>query len=510
MSGIALLLPDSQMYQKSEEIIQEKEHHIIYRKETSIDTVVTEARKAIAEGANIVVARGHQAREIKRYTKVPVVEIVMTAQELGLAIVKAKEIIRKEYPIIGIFSWEGMLCDTTYFEELFQVKILRYYLDDQNAWENTINDAIQKKMDFLIGGEKCVKYANQKGIPALPFTTTGEALKVAIGNAETLYYMSQVEQHNYAQLFTVLDSSFNGIIKTDEMGNVLLINRVMEQILQIKSDKVLGMPVTDLLEGIDREIFGRVLLGTMDNYSTFINTAEQALVVIVEPIVVEENVTGTIVSCNCMKRMNWSGEDTMREQFLHGFVARGNLDDLVKRMPSLKKVADMAKLYAASSSPILIEGKSGQELEDLCQGIHNYSLRKNGPFLVINMASLTEEQQMKALFGDGEEIGAVMKANYGTIVIRAIDKLILPVQQNMLQVISKKHRSSSPIDNDSARKIDVRIIGCTSKNLTQLKNKGLFRKDLYYLLETFKLIIPNLSERKEDVAILLDEYIKKY
>lgn len=510
MSGIALLLPEPQLFQQAQEIIKEKENHVIVVKETTIDTVVGEAHKAIAEGANIVVARGHQARDVKAFTKVPVVEIVITAQELGLVIVKAKEILRKDYPVIGIFSWKGMLCDTTYFEELFRVKILRYNLDDQNSWTSQVDDAIEKGIDFLIGGEKCVKYANQMGIPAMLFATTGEALRVALDNAETMYYMSQVEQHNYAQLFTVLDSSFNGIIKTDEEGNVLLINRVMEQILQISSDRALGRTVTDLLDGLDKEIFGKVLQGGMDNYSTFINTYEQALVVMIEPIVVEGVITGTILSCNRMKRMSLGGEETMREQFLHGFVAKGSLDDLSRRMPSLKSVVNTAKLYAQSSSPILIEGKTGQELEALCAGIHNYSLRKNGPFIVINMSGLVKEQQMEVLFGMDEDIGVVMKANYGTLVIRAIDKLTLPAQYNLLQVISRKRRSVISIDNEGSQKIDVRIIGCTSKKLSEFKQNGLLRRDLYYLLQTFKLTIPDLRERKEDVTIMVDEYIKKY
>ena len=80
-------------------------------------------------GANIVVARGSQAHEIKINTNMPVVEITLTARELGLAIVKAKKIVKKENPLIGVFFWRGMLCDTADFDELFGVRILRQDLD---------------------------------------------------------------------------------------------------------------------------------------------------------------------------------------------------------------------------------------------------------------------------------------------------------------------------------------------------------------------------------------------
>lgn len=510
MAGIAMLLPDAQLCRQAEEVIKKKKHHVVYIKETTIDTVVLEARNAIAKGANIVISRGSQASAVKQHTNVPVVEIELTTQELGLSIVKAKKILKKKHPVIGIFFWKGMLGDTSKFEELFDVKIIRRDLDGDTSWVELVDDAIVRGMDFLISGEQCVNYANQKGIPAMLFRTTGEALQVALNNAEKMYYTSSVEQQSYAQFISVLDSAFNGIIKTDAEGSILLMNRVMEQFLKTTSGEVLGRHVTEVLEGLERDTFNRVLDGSMDSYSTFINTNYQALVVVVDPIAVEGMITGTIVSCNMMKRLNWDREENMREQFLRGFVAKGSLDELTARMPSLKKVADLAKLYAQSSSPILVEGKTAQELEDLCQGIHNYSLRRNGPFLVVNVAGIREDDQMRILFGEGEDKGLLMQANYGTIVIRAIDKLTLNSQYHLLQAIRKKRRVSSIVDNDNVQELDVRIIGCTSKNLVELKRSGRMRKDLYYLFQTFRLTVPDFTERKEDVRILVDEYVKKY
>ena len=510
MAGIALLLPDALLCRQAEEIIKKKKHHVVYIKETTIDTVVLEARNAIAKGANIVISRGSQASAVKQHTNVPVVEIELTAQELGMSIVKAKKILKKKKPVIGIFFWKGMLCDTSNFEELFDVKIIRRDLNNDRAWVEVVEEAIIRGMDFLISGEQCVNYANQKGIPAMLFRTTGEALQVALNNAEKMYYTSQVEQQSYAQFISVLDSAFNGIIKTDADGSVLLMNRMMEQLLKASSEELLGRHITEVLEGLDQDSFGQVLNGSMDSYSTFINTNYQALVVVVEPIAVDGVITGTIVSCNMMKRLNWDREENMREQFLRGFVAKGSLDELAVRMPSLKNVVDLAKLYAQSASPILVEGKTAQELEDLCQGIHNYSLRRNGPFLVVNVAGIREDDQMKILFGEGEDKGLLMQANYGTIVIRAIDKLTLNAQYHLLQAIRKKRRISSIVDNDNVQELDVRIIGCTSKKLVELKRNGKMRKDLYYLLQTFRLTVPEFSERKEDVRILVEEYVKKY
>ena len=514
MAGIALLLPEEEMCQQAMEMIDcgepHGENHIIYIKQTKIDNVVLETKKAVAMGANIVVARGSQAHEIKINTNMPVVEIMLTARELGLAIVKAKRIVKKENPLIGIFFWKGMLCDTEDFDELFGVRILRQDLDREHSWHEMIDRAVTDGVDFLISGEMCVRYANEKGLPAMVFHTTPEALRIAVKSAEKLYRMSLIERQNYAQFVSVLDSAFNGIIKTSEEGRILLMNRVMEQILDIRPEKVLGEHIVDVLEGLDREIFDRVLRGTMDNYSTFINTKDQALVVLIEPIVVDGEITGTIVSCNKMRRMNWNRGENVQEQFLRGLTARGNLDELAAKRPSLKAAVDAAKIYAQSASPILIVGKTGQEMEELCQGIHNYSLRKGGPFVMINMAGIGEQDQMRILFGEREEPGILIQANYGTLVIRAIDKLTLNAQYRLLQAFRQKRLSISTIDNDYIQELDIRIIGCTSKQLQEILKSGKFRKDLYYLLQTFRLAVPDFSDRKEDVKVLVGEHMKKY
>ena len=142
MAGIAMLLPEKEMCELAENLVSKERGHVVYIKQTKIDTVVLEARKALTLGANIVIARGSQAHEVKVNTNVPVVEIGLTARELGLAIVKAKKILKKQNPLIGIFFWKGMLCDTTNFEELFNVKILRHDLDRGDSWFEVLDQAI--------------------------------------------------------------------------------------------------------------------------------------------------------------------------------------------------------------------------------------------------------------------------------------------------------------------------------------------------------------------------------
>ncbi len=515
MSGIALFVPTDEMYEQAQKILKEKDNHVMILKKIRTEDAVTEAQRAISEGVNIIIARGRQAVEIKSNTNVAVAEIVMTAQELGLLVMRAKGIVERDCPKIGIFGWGDMLSDTTYFNELYHVDLRRYILKDVEEWRNTMERAGEDKLDIIIGGEAALDGAYQMGIPGIYMSSTGEAIRVALKNAESLYYMAEIEQHNYAQFSTILDSAFNGIIKVSVAGKVLVINRAMEQILGCNSEKCIGKPVAGLLNGLDEKALKQILEGKAENYSTFLTLKDQSLVVSVEPIVVGKGIDGAIISCNRLKRLDMNDKDVRKEQYLRGYVAYGTFDDISRNLKDMRKVVELARLYAQSSSPMLIEAISGPELDAVAQGIHNYSMRKNGPFIMINMAGLSQDQQMRTLFGSrnegtGElEPGAIAEANHGTLVIQSIDKLPLPAQYNLAKVIRTKRLMRSGQIEDTLM-IDTRIIACTAKNLTELRRKFEFRSDLYFTLKSLRLKISNLKDRREDVEYLLDLYTRKY
>ncbi len=515
MSGIALFVPSDEMYEQANAIVKEKDNHVVIVKKIKTEDAVTEAQMAISQGVNIIIARGRHAVEIKKHTNVAVAEIVMTAQELGLLVNQAKSIVDKECPRIGIFGWGDMLSDTTYFNQLYHIELKRYILNEWEEWRNTLSKAKQDNLDIIIGGDAALDGAYQMGIPGLYIASTGEAIRVALKNAESLYYMSEIEQHNYAQFSTVLDSAFNGIMKVGIAGKILVVNRAMEQIVGHTSGSILGKLATQVLVGLDEKALGKILSGESENYSTFLTIQQQSVVVSIEPIVVGDRTDGAIISCNRLKRLDIDDKDVMKEQYLKGHVAHGTFEDISNNLKDMRKVVELAKLYAQSSSPMLIEAISGPELESITQGIHNYSMRKNGPFIMINMAGLSQDQQMRTLFGiqgdrqEMQEPGALADAHHGTLVIQSIDKLTLPTQYNLARVIRSKRLVRSGRIEDT-QMIDTRIIACTAKNLTDLRRQFLFRSDLYFTLKSLRLKIPNLKDRRDDVEYLLNVFTKKY
>lgn len=515
MSGIAVFVPDQEMYGQVEEILKEKEYHVKVLKVIETEEAVYEARKAISEqGINIIVARGKQLANIRWYTNVAVSEIQMTGQEMGVLVNRAKAAVGKENPKIAVFYWENMLCDTTYFDELYGVRLLRYQFKEDEEWRSVFARACEDHPDIIIGGKSTREAADRQGIPSLAFFSTGESIRTAMDNAESLYRMAQAEQRNYAQFSTILDSSFNGIMKVTNNGTVLVMNRVMEQITGVAEKNAVGMPVGKLFGELDGEILSKVISGGMENYTTFINQGSSTLVMVIEPIMVEGRPEGAILSCNRLKRLEIEEENRLHEQYLRGYVAHGTFEDIEQELPGLKDTIRLAKLYAQSSSPVLIEGYAGPEQDAICQGIHNYSLRKNNPFIAINLAGMSEDQQMKTLFGSADpkgkdvEKGAVWQADKGTLVIQSIDKMTLPVQYHFSKMLRSRRILFNSIEN--MKIVDIRIIACTSKDIDTCRRLNRMRSDLYYSLNALKIKIPGLCQRPDDMAYLLDSYMKKY
>ena len=124
MTKVALLVPYESILQAAEKVIDERHYKINYKKVIRTEDSVNEARMAIKAGARIIIARGLQAKLIKEYTNIPLVEMRFHSQEIGLLLKRAKAILAKENPVIGLIVFSNMLCNMTHMEERFDVKCI--------------------------------------------------------------------------------------------------------------------------------------------------------------------------------------------------------------------------------------------------------------------------------------------------------------------------------------------------------------------------------------------------
>lgn len=184
--------------------------------------------------------------------------------------------------------------------------------------------------------------------------------------------------------------------------------------------------------------------------------------------------------------------------------------------PKMLNVIKMIEHIADTKATVLIYGSTGTGKELAAKALHNYSSRKDKPFIKVNCAAIPDALLESELFGyeKGAFTGATVKkpgkfelANGGTIFLDEIGDISPNVQVKLLRVIQE--REIEHLGGISTIKIDVRIITATNKNLEELVKEGKFREDLYYRLNVIPVNMPSLKERKEDIPMLVDAFLKE-
>ena len=196
---------------------------------------------------------------------------------------------------------------------------------------------------------------------------------------------------------------------------------------------------------------------------------------------------------------------------------RYDFTNIVGRSEKMKKVLEMVSQIAKTESTVYIHGESGTGKELIAKAIHLASERKNKPFVAINCAALPETLMESELFGHekGSFTGAVRstkglftQAHEGTIFLDEIGDMPLSIQAKLLRALQE--RQFYPIGSEKPMEVDVRVIVATQKDLEGQVKQGLFREDLFYRVHVIPIYLPPLRERKEDIPLLVDYFLKKF
>ena len=189
---------------------------------------------------------------------------------------------------------------------------------------------------------------------------------------------------------------------------------------------------------------------------------------------------------------------------------------IVGHSPALESVIRTAQIAAAADVHILIEGETGTGKELMAQALQQSSQRAEKPFIIINCAALPHELVESLLFGhekgaftgaDERKDGYVQKANGGTLFLDEIGELALPLQGKLLRFV--ENGECQRVGSHQTEKVDVRILAATNRDLTRLIAEGTFRSDLFYRLSVVTLRLPNLKQRKKDIAELANHFLQQ-
>jgi DNA-binding NtrC family response regulator len=190
---------------------------------------------------------------------------------------------------------------------------------------------------------------------------------------------------------------------------------------------------------------------------------------------------------------------------------------IIGNSPEILRVINLANQVAGTSSTVLIYGETGSGKDLIAQAIHYNSPRSEAPFMPINCAALPEQLIESELFGyvKGAFTGALQnkrgffeEAAGGTLFLNEISEIPLRVQAKLLQAL--ENQEIRRLGQSKSIKVDVRILAATNIDLEDAVRKGSFRKDLFYRLKVFPIVVPPLRERKEDIPLLVRYFLDKF
>ena len=191
--------------------------------------------------------------------------------------------------------------------------------------------------------------------------------------------------------------------------------------------------------------------------------------------------------------------------------------NIIGKSEAMKKVLETVKSVSDRDATVLIRGESGTGKEKIAGAIHYHSIRRNGSFIRVSCAALNREILESELFGHekGAFTGAVKTrrgrfelANGGSIFLDDVDDIPLDMQVKLLRVLQE--RTFERVGGEETLSVDVRIICATKKDLLEHVKEGYFREDLFYRLNVVPINIPPLRERKEDIPLLINYFLKKF
>ena len=470
MGKIALFVPRTEMAAIARNLLAEKPYGISDVKTIRTDLAVGEASLAAANGATIIIARGLQASLIRENINVQVVEIVMTAQEMALLIKEAKRLVKKDRPVISVIGFENMFSDMSYFNEIYDIELRRYLVPMGERIEDAARMALDERPDVVIGGELVVEMAKKDGVPAVFFTATEDSLRNAMENAVILDMES--EKNHAAQIDTLLDYSFNAIVRIAPNREILSVNSRMCDILEAREEDLTDRNVQAVFPELSDESLRRVF-DRGEEYVLLMQINKVRMITELVPVWSSGHVESAVMTSHRVREegVTRSPIDRHNTNLLMP-AASSHFNNIVQESPSMKRTIELGKLFATSPFPVLLEAEAGPYIEGDCR-------------------TMTKDAQMDRFFRDG---GLLDTAGDGTLAILNIDSADERFFARLLPVFSRRR---------------VKVI-CTSRvPVEELFRKGLIGEEAYSYLAALRIRIPPLRERPEDLEHFITLYFRR-
>lgn len=298
-----------------------------------------------------------------------------------------------------------------------------------------------------------------------------------------------------------------GIASIDKLGKFIYCNKVFSNLIGIDQNEIISNNFMDLFSD---KVVKKIFFQEDEVNDEVVNLNNKKLIINKVNVYENNERIKSIISIKDISAIQVL-EDKIQNKFqAKGFVSKYTFESVVGESKIIKEKINIARKIAITDFSVLILGENGTGKEIFAQAIHNESLRKNKPFVAVNLSSLSDTLIESELFGyeegsftgaiKGGKMGIFERAHTGTIFLDEIGDISLDVQQRLLRVLQEKEVMR--MGGSKIIPIDVRIIAATNKDLKKKIKEGSFREDLYYRINVLHIEIPRLRERKEDISLI--------
>lgn len=320
-----------------------------------------------------------------------------------------------------------------------------------------------------------------------------------------------------SHLETILDSIADGIFTVDLDWRITSFNRAAERITGMSREEAVGKMCFEVFHAniCQANCALKETLATgreiIDQHVNIIDRAGNIVPISISTAVLRDE-NGMVVG-GVETFRDLSTIEELRKQLLQKYT----FEDIVSKNHEMIQIFNLLPLIAESDSNVLIQGPSGSGKELIARAIHNLSPRKSFPYVAVNCGALPDTLLESELFGyakgaftgaDKDKPGRFTLAEGGTIFLDEVGEISPAFQVKLLRTIQE--REYTPLGATKTVKMNVRVIAATNKDLLQLVRQNSFREDLYYRLNVVKIELPSLAERREDIPLLIDHFIRRF
>jgi len=477
--------------------------------EAIMDEVIPYIKEFKESGVNVVISRGYTANLIREKTDLHVVNAEISTFDVLQSIYNNRNKISSNETLIALVRYSPILYDIDFIEKVVGLKIKLFTYKRPDDILNIYKESKSLGIKTIFGGPTTYKYAPQFGLQAILVQSNKDTIMQAIQKAMEIHRIRKHDKELNEYLKAILALATEGIIGIKPDGHINFINPSANRILGIKSNQE-NLSVTNLFP---EKLVNILLSGAVSEKVA--NTYNGKIVVNSIPIKVNKQNNGFLATFNDSVYVQSLEEKIRVGASSKGLTAKYNFSDIIGKSTAIQRVIQNAEHYAKTEATILITGESGTGKELFAQSIHQNSNRKQGPFIAINCAALSANLLESELFGyeEGAFTGAKKSgkpgifelANQGTLFLDEIGEIPFNLQAHLLRVLQS--REVMRVGGTRVIPVNVRIIAATNKNLKAMIDKGEFRIDLFYRINTLRLSIPPLRDRIQDIPPLVEHFI---